>query len=206
MMMPLNELLDALLTGWQAMSQLEVIAVLLSALAVWLTVRQNPLCWPLGLVSVLIYAWVFFEYKLYATVGLQLFFAASQIYGWFLWTRKTTDQTQHPVTTLSNRQRLLGFLLAALGGLALGYAMLLWTDNSSPWMDAGLTAFSLLAQIWMAQKRLECWPLWIAVDLLYVGLFLTSGMYLTALLYLVFAVLASIGWRQWQRSPKPALA
>lgn len=204
--MSLIELSEALQAGLQAMSNLEIIAVLLSAVAVWLTVRQNPLCWPLGLVSVLLYAWVFFEYKLYATVGLQFVFAASQIYGWFLWTRKTTDQTQHPVTTLNNPQRLLGLLLAAIGALTLGYAMLLWTDNSSPWMDAGLTAFSLLAQIWMAQKRLECWPLWIAVDVLYVGLFLSSGMYLTALLYMVFAVLASIGWREWKRSPKPALA
>ena len=93
-----------------------------------------------------------------------------------------------------------------MGGLALGYAMSQWTDNSSPWMDAGLTAFSLLAQIWMAQKRLECWPLWIAVDVLYVGLFLSTAMYLTALLYLLFALLAGLGWREWQRSLKPAQA
>ena len=77
--MSLIELSEALQAGLQAMSNLEIIAVLLSALAVWLTVRQNPLCWPLGLVSVLLYAWVFFEYKLYATVGLQFVFAASQI-------------------------------------------------------------------------------------------------------------------------------
>ncbi len=201
-----TELLQALQASLQAMSNLEILAVLLSAAAVWLTVRQNPLCWPLGLVSVLLYAWVFFDYKLYATVGLQLVFAASQLYGWYLWTRKSSDQTLHPVSTLSPRQRWLGLLLAAVGGLVLGYAMSLWTDNSSPWMDAGLTAFSLLAQVWMAQKRLECWPLWIAVDVLYVGLFLSTAMYLTALLYLLFALLAGLGWREWQRSLKPAQA
>ena len=201
-----SELFEALQAGLQAMSNLEILAVLLSAGAVWLTVQQNPLCWPLGLISVLLYAWIFYGFKLYATVGLQLLFAASQLYGWFLWTRKTGDQALHPVTTLSLRQRWLGLLLAAGAGLALGYAMSLWTDNSSPWMDAGLTAFSLLAQIWMAQKRLECWPLWIAVDVLYVGFFIATALYLTALLYLLFALLASLGWREWQRSLKPAQA
>ena len=74
-----TELLQALQASLQAMSNLEILAVLLGAAAVWLTVRQNPLCWPLGLVSVLLYAWVFFDYELSATVGLQLVFAARQL-------------------------------------------------------------------------------------------------------------------------------
>ena len=56
-------------------------------LAVWLTTRQNRWCWPIGLAMVLIYAWIFFEVKLYSDMLLQVVYAVLQLYGWWQWTR-----------------------------------------------------------------------------------------------------------------------
>jgi nicotinamide mononucleotide transporter len=78
------------------------------------------------------------------------------------------------------------------------------TDASLPWLDASLTGFSLIAQLWMAQKRVECWVLWLVVDVIYVGLFAYKNLYLTALLYLVFVGLAARGWFAWRREVKHA--
>ncbi len=180
------------------MSPLELLASALGAIAVILTIRQNPWCWPIGLVMVLMYAWIFFEVKLYANVALQFVFAGSQLYGWWLWTRGG-DQPGQALGALSWPQRLAGLLLATLVGLFLGYALQHGSDAAAPWQDAGLTAFSLLAQLWMAQKRVECWPLWIAVDVLYVALFISSALYLTAGLYALFTLLAVHGWLSWRR-------
>ncbi len=203
--MSLPELIEALQAGVQAMSALEIIAVLLSATAVWLTVKQNLWCWPLGLVSVLMYSWVFFDVKLYSDMLLQLVYAVLQLYGWWQWTRGGVQHAGRQVSRLPGSQLLLSLAIGTAGSLLLGYLMATHTDAAAPWLDAALTSFSLVAQVWMAQKRLECWPLWIALDVIYVGLFLSKDLYLTAVLYAVFTALAVAGWRAWQR-PQAVLA
>jgi len=95
----------------------------------------------------------------------------------------------------------LGLTLGAIGSLLLGAAMAHWTDAAQPWLDAALTGFSLVAQVWMAQKRVQCWPLWIAVDVIFVGLFVYKDLYLTAALYGLFLLLAVQGWREWRVAP-----
>ena len=85
-------------------------------------------------------------------------------------------------------------------GLALGLGMDRLTEAVYPWPDALLTAFSLLAQLWMALKRWQCWLLWIVVDVLYVGFFAFQEYWLTAGLYGVFTALAVLGLREWRAS------
>ncbi len=100
---------------------------------------------------------------------------------------------------LSRRDTIKGLAVGAVGALILGYLMATFTDATAPWQDAALSAFSLVAQVWMAQKRVECWPLWIALDLLFVGLFVQQGLYPTAALYGVFTLLAVHGWLSWRQ-------
>ncbi len=73
-----------------------------------------------------------------------------------------------------------------------------FTEAAFPWIDATLTAFSLLAQLWMALKRLQCWLLWIVVDVLFIGFFSYQGYWLTAGLYALFTGLAIMGLREWR--------
>lgn len=182
------------------MTPLEIIASALGITSVWLTVRQNKLCWPIGLVMVLLYAWFFFDAKLYSLVLLHGVFAAMQLYGWWQWNRGLDDSGRRPVSEASSQEVSIGLLVAALGGLALGLAMSSLTEATYPWIDAQLTAFSLLAQLWMALKRWQCWALWVVVDVLYVGFFAFQGYWLTAGLYGVFIALALLGLREWRAS------
>ena len=183
------------------MSGLELFAAALGVIAVWLTVKQNPWCWPIGLVMVLLYSWVFFEVKLYSDMLLQVVYAVLQLYGWWQWTRAGTQHQGRHVTSLNARQITGGLAIGAVGSLALGAAMAHWTDAAQPWLDAALTGFSLVAQLWMAQKRLQCWALWFAVDVIFVGLFIYKGLYLTAGLYALFTVIAIQGWHDWRLDP-----
>lgn len=128
------------------MSPLELFAASLGAIAVYLTVRQNPWCWPIGLVMVALYAWIFFEVKLYSDMLLQMVYAALQLYGWWQWTRGGQDHDGRSVSRLNAAQRLYGLGAGLVGSVALGYLMANHTDAASPWWDAGLTAFSLVAQ------------------------------------------------------------
>jgi nicotinamide mononucleotide transporter len=181
------------------MSSLEIIASAIGILAVWLTVRQNRWCWPLGLIMVLMYAWIFYDGKLYSNMLLQVVYAVLQGYGWWLWTRGGNSHTGIQVSRLSHQGLWLGLGLGVAGSAALGYLMASFTDAAAPWQDAALSAFSLVAQVWMAQKRVECWLLWIVLDVLFVALFIQQGLYPTAALYGVFTLLAIQGWLTWQR-------
>jgi len=183
------------------MSGLEIIAVILSALAVWLTARRHLWCWPIGLVSVLLYARIFLVAKLYSDLLLQLIFAVMQLYGWWQWKRGAPGQdSQHIQPQRLPKQGLLAGLLAgAVGSVALGYVMASFTDAHIPWLDSALTSFSLVAQFWMARKYVANWWLWIAVDIIYVGVYVYKDLDLTAGLYAGFIVLAVIGLRNWQR-------
>ncbi|WP_397380960.1 nicotinamide riboside transporter PnuC [Pseudomonas sp.] len=181
------------------MSALEIIASAIGILAVWLTVRQNRWCWPLGLIMVVMYAWIFYDGKLYSNMLLQVVYAVLQGYGWWLWTRGGNSHSGIQVSRLSHQGLLLGLGLGVAGSAALGYLMASFTDAAAPWQDAALSAFSLVAQVWMAQKRVECWALWIVLDVLFVALFIQQGLYPTAALYSVFTLLAIQGWLTWQR-------
>lgn len=183
------------------MSWLELIAAGLGIVAVWLTVRQNPWCWPIGLLMVLLYAWLFYDWRLYSNLLLQLLFAGSQLYGWWQWTRGGDQHDGCKVSRLSLASLAAGLSMGALGAWLLGYLMANHTDASAPWLDAALTSFSLVAQLWMAQKRLQCWALWVVVDLCYVAFFVHSQLYLTAGLYAAFTALAISGWLSWRRDP-----
>jgi nicotinamide riboside transporter PnuC len=111
---------------------------------VWLTVKQNPWCWPIGLVMVLLYSWIFYDVKLYSDMLLQVIYAALQVYGWWQWTRAVKS-------SMDARSRLGGRPSLPPdgrrgGSLLLGAAMAHWTDAAQPWLDAFLTGFSLVAQ------------------------------------------------------------
>ncbi|WP_085703047.1 nicotinamide riboside transporter PnuC [Pseudomonas sp. B15(2017)] len=183
------------------MSGLELFAAALGVIAVWLTVKQNPWCWPIGLVMVLLYTWVFFEVKLYSDMLLQVVYAGLQLYGWWQWTRAETMHDGSEVSRLDTRSIAQGLAIGAAGSLLLGAAMAHWTDAAQPWLDAALTGFSLVAQFWMAHKRLQCWALWFVLDVIFVALFLYKGLYLTAALYALFTVIAVQGWREWRADP-----
>lgn len=183
------------------MSGLELFAAALGVIAVWLTVKQNPWCWPIGLVMVLLYTWIFFDVKLYSDMLLQVVYAGLQVYGWWQWTRRGAADNGRIVTSLGSGSLLLSLVAGALVSLVLGAAMARFTDAAQPWLDATLTGYSLVAQVWMAQKRVQCWPLWILLDVIFVGLFLYKALYLTAGLYALFTLLAVQGWRDWRADP-----
>jgi nicotinamide mononucleotide transporter len=178
----------------------EAVAALTGAVAVWLTVRQSVWCWPLGLFNVALYAWVFAQARLYADMGLQVVYAGLCVYGWAHWSRGGPAGGALPVGR-TPRGQLAGLALAgALFALGLGRFLHASTDASLPYWDASTTAFSLVAQYLQTRKWIENWPLWIAVDAVYVGIYVAKSLPFTAGLYALFLGLAAVGWRDWRRA------
>jgi nicotinamide mononucleotide transporter len=181
-------------------SPLELIAAVVGAVSVWLSVRQSIWSWPTAIVNVVLYAIVFYEAKLYADMGLQVVYAVLSIYGWYEWLYGGEGRTTLRVTRTNPRLAAMLALVAAAGSAALGTLLRHSTDAALPFMDSFLSSTSLVAQWMMTRKLLENWLVWIAVDVLYVGMFIYKGLYLTAGLYAVFLALAVRGYLDWRRS------
>ncbi|WBO21555.1 nicotinamide riboside transporter PnuC [Sphingomonas abietis] len=179
------------------MSLLEIIAVIISFLTIWLTARRSMLCWPLGLIACACYFKLFHDVRLYADMTLQLLFGLSMVYGWIAWRRGADAEGAVTVNRLSIVTAAIGLGLGAAGSLAIGWLTSRYTDAALPWVDSALSSFSLVAQYWTARRYTANWLLWIAVDIIYVGMFLFKGLWLTAGLYAAMTVLAVIGYQRW---------
>ena len=182
------------------MSPLELVAAVVGALSVYLSVRQNIWSWPTAIVNVVLYTLVFRDAKLYADMGLQVIYAALSVYGWYEWLHGGENRTELHVSRTGPR---LGVILSSLGlagAGVLGVVLRGATDAALPFMDSFLSSTSLVAQWMMTKKKLENWLVWIGVDVLYVGMFIFKHLYLTAGLYAVFLVLAVRGYVDWRRS------
>ncbi len=181
-------------------SPVEAAAVLFGIVSVFLSVRENIWSWPTAIVNVSLYILVFYKARLYADMALQVVYIAISIYGWHQWLHGGRGRTALPVSRGTPRLFLGLFGIGAGASLLLGTLLSRHTDASLPYVDSAATATSLVAQWLMARKILENWIVWVAVDVVYIGMFLTKSLHLTALLYAVFLILSVMGYRRWKRS------
>jgi nicotinamide mononucleotide transporter len=180
-------------------SALEVIAAVFGLVSVFLSTRQNIWSWPTGIVNVALYTIVFYEGRLYGQMGLQTVYLALSVYGWYQWLHGGAQKTELHVSRASPRLLVNLTALNIASWVALA-AILRQTDAALPWLDALLTTTSLVAQWMLTRKILQNWLLWIAVDIVYVPMFISQHLYATALLYAAFLVLAVMGFVEWRRS------
>jgi nicotinamide mononucleotide transporter len=179
---------------------IEAAGVAFGIVAVFLTVRENVWCWPLGLVNVALFIVVFAEAKLYADMGLQVVYVGLCLYGWYAWLHGGKDHGVLQVARAPRPSVLWLALAAATFAAALGTLLGRLTDAALPYWDASTASFSLAAQWMQTRKWLENWLVWIVVDVVYVGMYVVKGLYLTAGLYAVFLALAVAGLVAWRRS------
>jgi nicotinamide mononucleotide transporter len=192
---------------WGApVSTLELVAFVLALAMVWLNLRINPWAWPLAIVSSGLYFALFWGSRLYGDASLQLLFMALAAWGWWQWRRGTlADGSALVVRRLRPAQlRALGAALA-LAWPATGWFLRSFTDTDVPWWDAFPTAASVIGQWLLGRKYLENWAVWIAVNLVSVGLFAYKGLWFTGLLYALFIALSVAGWRAWRAQLAPPL-
>jgi nicotinamide mononucleotide transporter len=190
---------DPLILFGLTTTPLELIAFVLSLITVVFNIRQLHWAWLFSIAASATYGIVFFGARLYGDMGLQVVFIAVSAWGWYQWLYGG-DQHQALVVTRSSpagwRNSIIGWLLAfGILGLFLDHM----TNTDVPYPDGFLTAGSLVGQILLSRKKVENWIVWIVVDILYVGLYISKGLALTAVLYAVFVVLASLGLYTWYR-------
>ncbi len=182
------------------MTIIELIAAVSGLICVWLTIRQNIWCWPVGLLQVALYIGVFYDARLYSDLILHVIYVIMQGYGWYHWLHGGRDNSPLKVTVLSWPATVRWWLLALVLAAVWGHVMASYTDAAAPYPDAFIAVASLIAQWLMARKKLQSWYFWIVVDLVAIAVYLSKDLYITTGLYAVFLALAIFGYFQWKRT------
>nr|WP_321485849.1 nicotinamide riboside transporter PnuC [uncultured Draconibacterium sp.] len=188
---------------WLLGNYIEILGAILGLAYIFFSIKQHILTWPTGLLTSALYVVVFFNARLYADMGLQVYYVIISIYGWYFWL-SGKKQNEKKVGVRSTRKIL--WLKLAVVSIAL-YALLLfilsnYTNSDVPHMDSVTTALSIVATWMLARKYIEHWLLWIFIDGFSAGLYIYKGLWATVILFVVYTVMALLGYIEWRKDLK----
>jgi nicotinamide mononucleotide transporter len=189
---------------WMPLPITEVLGFVTGGVCVWLVVREHIWNWPLGLANNVFFFFLFLKGRLFADMGLQVVYFGLGAYGWLNWLYGGKGRTELAISRATRVEWASLLVLVPLTTWGLR-ELLVAVNGAAPFWDSLTTVLSLAAQYLLCRKRLENWFLWIAADVIYVPLYMSRDLPLTAVLYGIFLVMCLIGVREWRRCEKAAI-
>lgn len=191
------------MTEYLFQNWVEIVGAVLSVIYLYLSIREKSALWIFGFISSLLYIFVFFESKLYADMSLSFYYLGVSIFGWITWQQKTTQlqDTKLHITRIFDKKQLLQYVLGTLIAYLAYYLILQYlTDSTIPAADSVVGALSVIATWMLAKKKIENWLIWIVVDAFAAGLYFYKELYPTAILFVIYTVMAVVGYKQWKKT------
>ncbi|MEJ6651223.1 MAG: nicotinamide riboside transporter PnuC [OM182 bacterium] len=179
---------------------LETLAVALAIAYLVLAIKENSLCWYAAGISTLIFLFIFWNVKLYMESGLQIYYLAMAIFGWYQWRGAQSETASLQVSKWSAKQHVIALALIATLTLVSGSLLNSGTDASLPYLDSFTTWASVVTTFMVARKVLENWIYWLVIDSVSIYLYIDRELYFTSLLFAVYIVIIFFGWFAWNRS------
>lgn len=187
--------------AWWAINVTEAWGFVTGGICVWLVVREHLWNWPIGLANNVFFFALFLQGRLFADMGLQVVYFGLGVYGWLNWLFGGENATVLKISRTTRNEWLVLVAAIPLGTWGLR-EILIAGNGAAPFWDSLTTVLSLAAQYMLCRKRIENWFFWIAADIIYVPLYLSRHLPLTAVLYAVFLAMCLVGLREWNRSMK----
>lgn len=197
------------------MSYIEFFGVLFGLWAVWLSAKAHIWSWPIGIINVILAFFLYYQIQLYPDMFLQVFFFGTNILGWIRWASPNPEEADKKhelkVSFMKREQLVILVSVAIVGTIALGYfasrlherfPSIFMLPSAYPFTDSFITVMSIVTTFFMIQKKIECWIIWIIVDLVATYLYYIKGIKFYSIEYLIFTGLASFGLWNWIREYK----
>lgn len=182
---------------------MEIFAVIFTLLCVWLAMKRNVLSWPIGLIGVILYSFIFWNTKLYSDFILQIIFFIQGIIGWLYWFKNKEDNTNKTkIDNLTSNDKIKWVIFSIISYIIISLLLSNYTDASAPWIDSFVAINSLIANWLLAKRKIENWYIWIMVDIIYIGLFIYKELYLSAGLYLILGIISVNSLIEWNKQLK----
>ncbi len=198
---------------------LEAIAAVFGLLSVFFSIKKNILVYPTGIISTVIYVYILFIFGLFGDLMINFYYTVMSIYGWVLWSKSSEDNIHIEVTNTTKKEWVYSLLLFILSivlvsivyyykpfinnkfsmeGISLDFSHLDWANK----LDIITTAIFLVGMWLMAKRRIENWIFWILGDFISVPMYLYKGLGITSVQYLIFTVLAILGYLSWRKTKR----
>lgn len=177
-------------------SLIEWVAVICSMAYVILIARKRIIAWLFALIASCIYVYLCIISQYYLESFLQIFYVLMAIYGWYSWNK--AEQNDDFIKKWSLKTHGINIILSSILTLTLGYIFDHHTDQSLPYLDAFTTVFSITATIMVAHRILENWIYWIIIDLFSVQLYANKDLNATAVLFIIYTIIAIVGFNRWK--------
>lgn len=185
-------------TRWE-----EWISTITQIASVWYARKNNVLVYPTGIVGVLLAAWLYFfrtDPPLYADGFLNIYYFLMSIYGWYNWIqKKDADHYAYPIRWCNRKELTTGLTIFVAGWAILWYVLKYHTDSNVPILDSLVSASAVTAMWWMAKRKIENWLAWIFSNMIAIPLNFYKEFYLFTLMYVLFLVLAWMGYTAWKK-------
>ncbi|HAT1611309.1 TPA: nicotinamide riboside transporter PnuC [Raoultella planticola] len=213
--------------GGYDLSWIEAVGTLAGLLCIWLASLEKISNYAFGLVNVTLFAIIFFQIQLYASLLLQVFFFVANVYGWYAWSRQTSSHEAELRIRWLPLPKALGWLTACIvaialmtvfinpvfafltriavtlmQGLGLQVTMPELQPDAFPFWDSCMMVLSIAAMILMTRKYVENWLLWVIINVISVVVFALQGVYAMSLEYLLLTFIALNGSRMWMNSAR----
>lgn len=184
---------------------IELIGAVLSFIYLYLSVKQKSSLWIFGFLCSLFYIVVFFRSKFYADMSLQFYYLVVSVYGWISWNSgKQKSGKELPVKRTPIFQAIILLMVATVIYFIYYLILINFTDSPLPKADSFTTALSIVATWMLARKMIEHWFLWIIVDGMSAVLYFYKELYPTAILFIIYTIMAIVGYIEWRKTLKNA--
>ena len=213
--------------GGYDLSWIEAVGTIAGLLCIWLASLEKIVNYLFGLINVTLFAIIFFQIQLYASLLLQLFFFAANLYGWYAWSRQTSQNEAELQIRWLPLAKALSWLAACvvaialmtfyidpvfavltrvavnvMQGLGINVVMPTLQPDAFPFWDSSMMVLSIAAMVLMTRKYVENWLLWVIINVISVAIFTLQGVYAMALEYLILTFIALNGSRMWMNSAR----
>ncbi len=201
------------------MSYLEFFGTLSGGIAVWLSSRGNIWSWPIGVINVILFFFLFFQVQLYPDMFLQVFFLLTNLVGWWRWAHphpgEENRRKELKASWLNTKASMMLIVFTGLATLVTGFfasnlhelaPAFFRLPSAFPYGDSFVLAASIAATYLMVEKKVECWIAWLFTDLVATVLYFSKGIRLVGIEYAIFCIIALYGIWHWSREAKQTAA
>jgi len=181
--------------------------VITGLLSIWFSYRINILVYPIGMISLALYVFIFTKNGLYANAVINFLYFAISIFGWWNWKRTNDkslksngkDESKLKVKFLDRKEKRITILIFCVSIFLIN----LFTPNElSVRFDYATSVAGLIAMVLTSMKKVDNWTYYLIADIILIPLCIYNGLYLTSIQYVAYTILAIMGLRNWSREAR----
>lgn len=184
--------------NWQI--GIEIIIFIFGIFSVYLAKKENVLVYPTGIICTILSVYIMFNAKYYADMSINIYYSFMSIYGWFQW-KKNTNGEVLSISRTNTKEKIIGMLLFLITGIVciLIYKFFKYNLQINNYLDVFTTSLFFTAMWYMSRKKIENWILWIVGDGICVYIFFDRHLYIIAIQYIIFTILALSAYIEWKK-------